>query len=404
MNTLLNISMITREALRVLKNQLVFASTARRDYDDKFAVAGAKIGTTLNVRKPPRYIGRRGQALQLENAVEEFVPVRLTTQYGCDIQFSSADLTLSIDDFSRRFITPAIATVANAVDWDGLQLFKKIYSSTNVSTPGTSPTSITEYARAGVRLDEQAAPMDGERYIVLCPDAQFALISNLTTLFNPSADISTQYRKGTMGQVSGFQFRMDQNVGRLTCGTRDNTTPIVATTSSNGDTSISVSGLDASVTIEEGAVFTVADCYSVNPQSRARNSALQQFVVTAATSADGAGAATIPVAPAIYFSGPLQTVDSAPTAAKALVFVGTASTSYAQNLAYHRDAFCLASADLELPGGTDMASRVSEKDSGLSLRLIRQYNISTDQWPCRLDFLAGWAVLRPELACRIWSL
>jgi hypothetical protein len=140
----------------------------------------------------------------------------------------------------------------------------------------------------------------------------------------------------------------------------------------------------------------------VNPQSRQANSSLQQFVVTADAVADGAGAVTLAISPSIIASGPFQTV-SGYTTGKALTHVGAASTAYAQNLAFHRDAFTLACADLPLPGGVDMAARVSDKQTGLSLRLVRAYNITNDQFPCRLDILYGWAALRPELACRVWS-
>jgi hypothetical protein len=392
--------MITREALRVLKNNLVFTKKINRQYDSRFGQEGAKIGTVINVRKPPRYLGRVGQALQIENATETSVPVALTTQRGVDIQFSSADLALSIDDFSARFVKPAVAAIANAVDYDGLQLYKQVYHSVNTSTPGTSPAGLTEYLAAGVRLDDAAAPMDGDRYVIVNPEAQAALVGALTTVFNPQSVIGDQYKKGEMGQAVGFMFGMDQNVGRMTTGTRDNTTPV--TNGAPSGSSVVVSGLDATVTIEEGAVFTIADCYSINPQSRQATANLQQFVVTAATTGDGAGAATLPISPPIITSGAFQTVSAAATN-KALTFVGTASTAYAQNLAFHKDAFTLVTADLPLPGGVDMASRVSDPSSGLSIRMVRAYNISNDQFPCRLDILYGWAALRPELACRVWS-
>ena len=395
--------MITREALRVLTNNLTFTTKVNRQYDDKFGIEGAKIGTTLNVRKPPRYVGRVGQALQLENAVETQVPVVLNTQRGVDIQFSSADLALSIDDFSARFIKPAIASVANAIDYDGLQLYKQVYQSTNITNPATTPAGLAEYLAAGVKLDESATPIDGERYMIVNPDAQAALVGALYTYFNPQGAISTQYTKGVMGQAAGFTFAMDQNVGRYTAGTRDNTTPITATAlTSLPSASLSVTGADATVTFKEGDVFTIADCYSVNPQSRQANPSLQQFVVTADAVADGAGAVTLAISPSIITSGPFQTCTGY-TTGKALVHVGAASTAYAQNLAFHKDAFTLACADLPLPGGVDMAARVSDKQTGLSLRLIRAYNVTNDQFPCRLDILYGWACLRPELACRVWS-
>jgi hypothetical protein len=392
--------MITREAMMILKNQLVLTNNVNRSYDDKFAVSGAKIGDTLNVRKPPQYLGRSGQLLQIENAVEQSVPVTLTTQFGVDIQFSSADLALSIDDFSRRFLKPAVATIANKVDWDIGQLYKNVYWSTNVTAPGTTPTALLEYLKAGQKLNDAAAPLDDERYAVLNSDAHVALVNGLTSIFNPQREVSEQYRKGLMGQAAGFGFYLDQNIARHTCGSRDNTTPV--TNGAPSGSSVVVSGLDASVTIKAGDVFTIADCFSVNPQNRQSTGNLMQFVVTQDTTADGAGAATLPIAPAIITSGAFQTC-TAPLTSKALVFVGTASTGYAQNLAFHRDAFCLATADLPLPGGTDMASRVNDPDAGLSLRLVRQYNISNDQFPCRIELLYGVSALRPELACRIWS-
>ena len=403
-NQLLTINMITREALRVLKNNLVFARRVNRQYDSRFGVEGAKVGTTINVRKPPRYLGRVGQALTIENAVETQVPVTLNTQRGVDIQFSSADLALSIDDFSSRFIKPAVASIANAIDYDGLQLYKQVFSSANITNPGTTPAGLAEYLAAGVKLDDQAAPNDGERYMIVNPDAQAALVGALYTYFNPQAAIASQYTKGQMGDAAGFSFAMDQNVARFTAGTRDNTTPITATAvTSLPSSTLSVTGGDASATYKEGEIFTIADCYAVNPQSRQSTGALQQFVVTAdATGDGGTGAVTLAISPSIITSGPFQTVTGY-AASKALTFIGAASTAYAQNLAFHRDAFTLVTADLPLPGGVDMASRVSDKDTGLSIRLIRQYNISNDQFPCRMDVLYGWACLRPELACRVWS-
>ena len=159
-NTLLTIGLITREALRVLENSLTFTKKISRQYDDRFAVDGAKIGTILNVRKPPQYVGRVGQALKIEDSTETQVPVELDTQFGVDIQFSSQDLALSIDDFRDRFIRPAIATVSNRLDRDGLLLSQQVWNT--VGTVGTTPTAILTYLTAGVRLDDDATPMDGK--------------------------------------------------------------------------------------------------------------------------------------------------------------------------------------------------------------------------------------------------
>ena len=141
-NQLLTISMITNEALRVLTNSLVFTRAISRQYDDKFAIEGAKIGTTINLRKPPRYVGRTGPALQVESSVETYVPLTLNTQFGVDMAFTTQDLSLNISDFSDRFIKPAIAAVANKIDYDGLQQFLNVYNM--VGTPGVLSNSPTQ--------------------------------------------------------------------------------------------------------------------------------------------------------------------------------------------------------------------------------------------------------------------
>ena len=215
-NALLTISMITREALRVLENNLTFTKGVNRQYDSRFGVEGAKIGTVLNVRKPPRYVGRTGSAISIEDAVETQVAVTLDTQFGVDISFTSEDLALKIDDFSERFINPAVATIANKIDHSGLALYKDIYQS--VGTPGTTPNALLTYLQAGVKLDDSAAPMDGQRSVCITPLMQATMVDALKGLFQQSSAIASQYRKGQMGTAAGFDWFMDQNVNSHTVG------------------------------------------------------------------------------------------------------------------------------------------------------------------------------------------
>jgi hypothetical protein len=397
-NVLLTISMITREALRVLENNLTFTKQVNRQYDDKFGVEGAKIGTTLNVRKPPRYIGRTGQNLVPEDAVETQVLVTLNTQFGVDLTFSSQDLALSIDDFSDRFIKPAVATVANKIDADGLALAAQIANS--VGVPGTVPNALLTYLLAGVKLDENAAPMDGLRSIVISPMMQATIVDALKGLFQQSNAIAEQYMRGQMGRAIGFDWFMDQNVSTIT-GSTFSGAPAVTTAAQSGAT-INTNGW-TSTALKKGTVFTIAGVGAVNPQSRAATGSPQQFVVTADI-ADTAGAIALPISPAIVGPGTsAQNVTALPGAGALLTVVGTTGVASPTGLAFHRDAFTLACADLPLPGGVDMAARISDKQLGMSIRMIRAYDINTDRFPCRLDILYGWAVLRQELACRIQS-
>lgn len=402
-NALLTISLITREALRVLENNLTFTKLVNRQYDDRFGVEGAKIGTTLNVRKPPRYIGRVGQAINIENSIETQVPVTLNTQRGVDIQFSSQDLALSIDDFSDRFIKPAIASIANAIDADGLSQYTAVYNS--VGTPGTVPNALLTYLNSGVLLNNNAAPMDGDRYMVISAQMQATIVDALKGLFQASAAIAEQYRKGEMGQTIGFEWYMDQNVANFTVGPQGGV-PTMSLVANQSGSSINTIGWTAAAAarLVVGDTFTIANVNGVNPQSRQSTRALQQFVVTAPVASDGAGAATIQIAPPIVGPGSaFQTVDALPAASAAITVVGAAGQQSLQGMAFHKDWITLACADLPLPGGVDMAARVSDRQLGMSVRLVRAYNISTDQFPCRLDILYGWAPLRPELAVRVMS-
>jgi hypothetical protein len=400
-NTLLTISMITNEALRVLTNNLTFTKRINRQYSDKFGIEGAKIGTTVNARKPPRYVGRTGQAISIEDATETQVPVTLTTQFGVDISFSSADLLLSIDDFSNRFIKPAIAVVANKIDFDGMQLSDTVANS--VGTPGTVPNALLTYLLAGVALDNNATPMDGDRSIVINPLMQATIVDNLKGLFQSSNQIKEQYEKGKMGTSVGFDWYMDQNTNVHTVGPLGGT-PLVNGAAQTGS-SLVTDGWTAAAALRlnRGDVFTIAGVFGVNPQNRQSTGALQQFVVTADVSSTAGGAATIPIFPAITTTGAFQTVTNSPADNAAITVVGAANTNTPQGLAFHKDAFTMVSADLPLPRGVDMAARVSDPQTGLSIRMVRAYNISTDQFPCRLDILYGWKELYPELACRIQS-
>ena len=398
-NSLLTISQITREALRVLENNLAFARGVNRDYDDKFAVEGAKIGDTVNVRKPARYQGRTGPTLQVEDHTETSVPVTLDTQFGVDVNFTSKDMALSMDDFSKRFLEPALATVANKVDRDGLALYSSVPNA--VGTPGTIPAALKTYLLAGAKMDMEAAPRDKQRSIVLDSLAQVEIVDNLKGLFQSSDKIAEQYESGNMGRAAGFNWSMDQNVIPHTFGPLGGT-PLVAGAGQSGST-LNTNGWSAAAAarLKKGDIFTIAGVFGVNPQSRQTTTQLRQFVVTGDVSSDASGAAAIPIYPAIVTSGAFQTVTNAPANGAAIQVMGAANTVSPAHLAYHKNAFTLACADLPLPGGVDKAARVSDKQLGLSVRMVRQYDIVNDKFPCRLDILYGWKAVYPELACRI---
>jgi len=393
--------MITREAARILTNNLCFTKQITREYQDQFARSGAKIGSVLNIRKPPKYIGRTGRVCSVEDVVETSVPLALTTQYGVDLSFSSAELALSIDDFSDRILKPAVAVVANKIDYEMMGLYTTVPNV--VGTPGTVPNALLTYLMAGVALDDNMAPRDDQRKVVVNPIQQATIVDALKGLFQSADQIERQYEKGLMGITAGFKWCMDQNVRTHTAGPYGGA-PIVAGGSQVGST-LNVSGFTAAAALRlrKGDLFTITGVNAVNGQNRQNLGYLRTFTVTADVNSLADGTAAIPIYPPITPTGAAQTVTASPAGGAPLTMTFTANQVTNQALAFHRDAFTYATADLPLPDGVDMASRVSDSQLGVSVRMIRQYTICDDLWPTRLDVLWGGAAVYPELACRIIS-
>jgi len=399
-NSLLTIDMITRKALQILENNLVITRNVNRQYDDSFAVEGAKIGSTLRIRLPDRALVTDGAALQVQDDNEQFTTLSVSSQKHIGVNFTSAELTMQLDDFADRVLKPRISQLAASIDADVANAYKSIGQS--VGTPGTTPGTSLVLLQAQQKLNESAAGMS-PRYATVNPAANAGLVEGMKGLFNPTDTISKQFKNGMMGTgVLGYdEINMSQSIKVLTTGTRTNGT-VTSTVSTQGTSTLSLTGVGASATIKQGEVFTIAGVFAVNPQTRESTGSLQQFVVTADAVASGGGVASVTVFPAIYTSAhALATVDAFPVATAAVTFVGSASSQYPQNLVYHKDAITFATADLLLPQGVDIASRAVH--NGISLRIVRQYDINNDRMPCRIDVLYGYSVIRPQMAARIWG-
>jgi hypothetical protein len=411
--------MITREGLMVLENNLSFTRGVDRQYDDQFAKSGAKIGSVLNIRKPVRFTNTQGQGLQLQDLTETSVPLVLTTQYQRSFAVTSSQLALDIDDFSKRFIRPAMISMANQIDFDGMQQFLNVNN--EVGTPGTIPNTSNTYLAAGQKLDENAAPVD-IRDLVINPAMQATIVPALTGLFNPQVTISAQYRKGRMSKDTlGFDWYMDQNTPVFTTGTQGGT-PVSNSATVQTGSSIITNGWSNSIKVlNKGDIITFGTAatkglFAVNPQSRQSTGSLAQWVVTADVTSDGSGNATIPISGpdfnGIIASGPTQNVTSlTPTNAAtmgvqntaAVTVQGTTAVTSGRGIAFCEEAFTFACADLPLYGGLDMGDRKKDDQLNMSMRCIRMYDINMDRAPLRIDLLGGWATLYPQLAVRIAS-
>ncbi len=420
-DTILTISMITNESLMVLENELTFSSEVLRSYDDSFGVDGAKIGDTLNVRRPPRFIGSSGPNLNVEDYNQTSIPVVIgdTTKYGdqfhVDTAFTTKDLRLSLGAFTENVITPAVAAIANKIDYVGLQMAKN--STANiVGVAGTPPSSLLTYLTAGAYLTSEGAPKKGGRSVCIEQFTGATIVDSLKGLFMPGDKIGEQYKVGRMGKDSaGMNWYVDQNVNSQTFGSWTTTaSTLTADTTAIGIASgwaqtstFTITVGAAAIALKKGDILSIANVFPVNPQNRQiYGSKARTFVLQADASSAGSGGMSVTVAPAIITGGQFQNVSVTATSATATVTmfsVGTSATGVVspQNILFHKNAYTLAMADLPLPDGVVFAGRASSKEAGMSIRIVRQYTINNDQIPARFDSLWGWAPLYQELACRI---
>lgn len=403
-NAVLTPTMVTNDAVIVLENNLTIAKFIDRSYEPQFGREGEKVGATIQIRKPPRFVGRLGPALTVEDEYETSVPLTLTTQFGVDIQFTSQEMALQIQDFRERILVPIMATIANRIDRDCCGLYTSVWN--QVGTAGATPASQQVILLAGQKLNEMAAPIDDNRAVVLGSAANAGVVNGLVGLFNPMGKISDNYDTGNMGNALGFKFSLDQNIQIQTYGVLGGA-PVVnganqgITTGWAASTNLVTNTWTAAAAqrLNGGETFTIVGLNAVNPQNRTSTNALQQFVVNGPQSTDGAGNMTLNISPAIIFGGPFQNVAAAPISGNALTFGGTASGTFPQNLAFHKNAFTLAMADLPLPDGVDFAKRAEYR--GFRIRVIRAYDINGDRMPLRTDVLYGTKAVLPEIACRI---
>jgi hypothetical protein len=402
-NTLLTSQVITNELLRRFKNNLGFSGACAHTWDDKFAVEGAKIGDTLRLRDPVLFTAQAGPVMSPQNVVENQKILQLNNQQVVGFSFTSKDLTLSIDNFAARYLDSAAVALANVVDVAGLTM-ADANSSNMVGTPGTPPTTTTIWWQAGELLDTNSAPMDGTRTMCIPPKLQTSALTSFQGLFQSSNQIKQQYERGRMGIMGGFEWVMDQNAIVHQTGPLGGA-PIVTTANQTGST-LNTSGWTAAagVRLNAGDMFTLPGVYRVNRVSGATKTDLQQFVVTATASSDATGAATLSIYPPIITTMPGATVSASPAASAPLtILTGTASQLGITGIAFHKDAFTIGMAPLEVPKNIQFGANQQDPDTGCAIRMVSMYDIINDLFVTRCDVLFGWAATRPEWSCKVYS-
>lgn len=393
-NTILTPTAVTRKALQILHQKLNFIGNVNRQYDDSFAQSGAKIGSQLKIRLPNQYTVRTGANLSTQDTTENSTTLTVATQKGVDTTFTTAELTLSLDDFASRILEPAMAVLAANIEADAFNMAKDVYQA--VDNTGAAIT-LNKVLTARKRLTDALAPSSNRKLILNTQD-NLDLVDGLKGLFQDSDSIAKQYREGMVGRTAGFGDIYENTL----LPSQTTGTALAATTYTVNGANQTGSGVivaTGTTTFKQGDIVTFAGCNRVHPETKVDTGALQQFVVTA-DYAGGAG--TLAISPAIVTSGATQNVSASPTNGGAVTKIGGASAVYKPSLAFQENAFTFATADLEDVSKYG-AWGAREVYDGISLRIARQYAISTDTIPCRIDVLYGYKTIRPELACRILS-
>lgn len=393
-NSLLTPTAVTRKALAVLHQKLNFVGNVNRQYDNSFAQTGAKIGDSIKIRLPNEYTVRTGATLSTQDTTESSTTLQVATQKGVDTTFTSAELTLSLDDFSERILEPAMAVLAANIEADALSMALDVYQAVN--NVGSAIT-LNKVLGARKLLTDALAPQSNRKLILNTQD-NLDLVDGLKGLFQDSSEIAKQYRDGAVGRTAGFGDIYENTLlPSQTTGTAASaTTYTVNGASQTGSTVVVATG---TTTFKKGDVITFAGCNRVHPETKADTGNLQQFVITA-DYAGGAG--SLAISPAIVTSGGRQNVSASPTNGGAVTKVGGASAVYKPSLAFHKDAFTFATVDLEDVSKYG-AWGAREVYDGISMRVARQYAINSDTIPCRFDVLYGYKTIRAQLAARILS-
>lgn len=395
-NTLLTPTIIAKEALMQLVNSLAMSRHVYTAYKNEFV----KVGQTITVRKPNKFRATKAQARTNTDLSEPSTSITMSTQAHVSWAFSSVDLTTTIDDYSKRYIAPAANALANQVDADLCALYKDVYN--YAGTPGTTPATFKVLGDAQTILDNEAAPSEG-RVGILNPAANWSLADGLKGTFSQkvATDIIT---KGYLGTISNLSLYMDQNIARHTTGAfTAGATPLMNGATVTGATSFVTNGWSGSNSVTAGDIFTVAAVNQVNPMSGVSTGNLHNWVVRTAISDTGADM-TMAIAPTLVYAAgdPYSNANAVPLTTAALTFVGTESTAYPQNLIFHPNAFALVTVPIEMPSNV-WGARETDSDAGMSIRVVKQYDIDADEEIIRLDILYGTKTLYPELAVRLWG-
>lgn len=401
-NVIFNPTFAGREVLAVAENETRFVKSIRKKMANEFEAGGVKLGATVGVRMPQRFITNKGQAFQAQGINDVIVFITITDQANIGWGWSSMSGTLDIQDAYERYVDPAGIQMANTWDKDGLsRLYKDVYQAQGV--PGTVPVTNSVYFNAAVDLDNSAVPSKPRSMVVNSIMGAGIANANLA-LFGPTRQRDEAFEEGLWASDALMwpEWYKDVNVFPHVYGTYAGL-PTVNGANQTGATLVTQSWTAGASTLNYGDVFTIGSgvtgVYAVNPQSYQSTGNLQKFVVRATTS-DTGGAMTIPISPSIITSGAYQTVVASPVNNATINVSGASGVTSMQGLGFHEEAFVMASVPPIMP---NQGKAKIIKRGQIAIRIWEGSDIMSDQHPSRIDSFYGFKTMRADWADRIQS-
>jgi len=386
-NTLITPSVIAKESLISFENDMVLGGLVHRDYKKEFV----KIGSKVSIRKPVRFLASDGATRVNQSVSESTTDITINKRKHVSWTFSMQDLTLTVDEYNKRYIHPATAALANIVDSDLADLSTDFFQ--KVGTPGVTPATFAVFANAAQKADEQLWPK--QRSMVMNPKAQWTMADAFDTNVFSTKLTEDAIRRGALGQIAGFTLYTDANIKTFTPGTSTMITPYVDGAGQTGS-SVLLKGNSSGGTWKKGDLVTFAGCYDVNPMSGDAYSHLKQFVITELCTAV-LTVVTLKIYPPIITSGAYKTCSASPDDSGVVTKNDTTyySTDQVRNMAFTKNAMALVMVPLELPQGAAFKARETYKN--ISIRVVKDYDIDTDEDIIRLDIMYGVKTIYPEM-------
>lgn len=393
----------------LLESKRAVSQVFNTDYSKEFKLK-FPVGDSIRAPFPQQFTIRRGLDYNPQVINRRHTTIAFDDPFGIDFEWDSAEEALRAprgrEKVKKEILDPAMSQLGQEID-SAAALYAYQNAASLVGVLQTNPTTYDATSAAARQvMQELACPDSGERAMIVPPAVMRSIKTANIALFNPTSDITKQFRQGIVGQSDGFDWYESMSLYRHTAGTT--TSPTVTTTQTGTDAISSFAiGCTTGNTFLKGDKISFASVLPVHPQTRRTfGTATKTFTVTASVTAANS-TATVAFSPPMFGPGSqYQNVDALPVAtAVVTMWPGTTSPNGKigqVGLALHRNAFALVGVELEEPksSSVELVSQTRDPDSGISVRFIRQWDGKASKMINRFDAMIGYGTFYND-ACAV---